>query len=151
MLYLFSTYLSRWFTWLSITIESYIHSFVMAYKTFANILPIYTDGTPSQIGILSSYDGKLSMFKCNLPILEPEYATILIKVYISTGIPTRVVWTCFCWGNLGSAGNLPICFNFKVFSFVMASSNKIICCHIWMSYHFLCHNPVTLILQISNV
>ena len=46
------------------------------------------------------------------------------KVYISTGIPTRVVGTYFCGENLGSAGNLSICFNFKVFSFVMSCNNK---------------------------
>ena len=49
---------------------------------------------------------------------------VIIKVYISTGIPTRVVGTCFCGENLGSAGNLSICFNFKVFSFVMTCNNK---------------------------
>ena len=55
------------------------------------------------------------------------------KVYISTGIPTRVVGTCFCGGNLGSAGNLSICLDFKVFSFVMTCNNKdgaIFGCHI---------------------
>ena len=46
------------------------------------------------------------------------------KVYITTGIPTRVVGTCFCGENLGNAGNLSICVNFKVFSFVMKCNNK---------------------------
>ena len=58
----------------------------------------------------------------------------ITKVYISTGIPTRIVETCFCWENLGSAGNLSICLNFKVFSFVMSCNNKkvgaIFGCHI---------------------
>ena len=58
----------------------------------------------------------------------------LPKVYITTGIPTRVVGTCFCGENLGSASNLSICFNFKLFSFVMTCNNKkygaIFGCHI---------------------
>ena len=56
------------------------------------------------------------------------------KVYIKTGIPTRVVGTRFCGENLGSAGNLSTCINFKVFSFVMTCNNKkdgtIFGCHI---------------------
>ena len=49
---------------------------------------------------------------------------VVPKVYISTGIPTRVVGMCLCRGNLGSAGILSICFNFKVFSFVMTCNNN---------------------------
>ena len=30
------------------------------------------------------------------------------KVYITTGIPTRVVGTCFCGENLGTASNLSL-------------------------------------------
>ena len=57
--------------------------------------------------------------------INPSYLGVgYIKVYISTGIPTRVVGTCFCGENLGNAGNLSICFNFKVFSFVMSCNNK---------------------------
>ena len=56
------------------------------------------------------------------------------KVYLSTGIPTRVVGTCFCGENLGSAGNLSICFNFKFISFVISCNNNkdgaIFGCHI---------------------
>ena len=58
----------------------------------------------------------------------------LIKVYTTTGIPTRVVGTYFCGKNLEAASNLSICVNFKVFSFVMAYNNKkvgeIFGCHI---------------------
>ena len=32
----------------------------------------------------------------------------IIKVYITTGVPTRVVGTCFCEENLEAANNLPI-------------------------------------------
>ena len=72
-----------------------------------------------------------------------------VKVYISTCIPTRVVGTCFCGEAREADSNLPIWVNFKVFSFVMTCNNKkdgaIFGCHIT---HFLCHNPVPLILQI---
>ena len=50
----------------------------MCYKTFINTPPMYTDATPSQIGIISPYENKLKAYKCNLPILEAEYAAIWI-------------------------------------------------------------------------
>ena len=56
--------------------------------------------------------------------LNTNFSAVSTKVYISTGIPTRVVGTCFCGKNLGSADNLSICFYFKVFSFVMTCNNK---------------------------
>ena len=57
---------------------NFIHFYPMSYKTFINQLPVYTDATPSQIGILSPYNNQISFFKCNLPILEAEYAAIWI-------------------------------------------------------------------------
>ena len=57
---------------------NFIHPYEMSYKTFVNNVPIYTDATPSQIGVLSPYDNLLSVFKCNLPILEAEYLGIWI-------------------------------------------------------------------------
>lgn len=50
----------------------------MSYKTFVNNVPIYTDATPTQIGVLSPYNNLLSIFKCTLPILEAEYFGIWI-------------------------------------------------------------------------
>ena len=53
---------------------------------------------------------------------------------------------------LWAASNLSIMVNFKVFSFVMAYTIIKVCdifgCH---AYHFLCPNPVPLILQIPNI
>ena len=62
------------------------------------------------------------------------YLAITSKVYITTGIPPRVVEMCFCGENLEAASNLPTCFNFKVVSFVLKCNNKkdgtIFLCHI---------------------
>ena len=72
-------------------------------------------------------------FPFSIAIMNGTYS-LRSKVYISTGIPTRVVGTCLCAGNLGSAGNLSICLNFKVFLFVMTCNNKkygtVFGCHI---------------------
>ena len=57
---------------------NFIHFYPMSYKTFINQPPIYTVATPFQIGILSPYNNKIGFFKCNLPILEAEYAAIWI-------------------------------------------------------------------------
>ena len=77
----------------------------MAYKTFVNGLPICTDGTPSQMGIISPYDGKLSIFKCNLPILEPEYAVILIAPIIRPYAP--IFTDNMAYMHLFRKGNFP--------------------------------------------
>ena len=41
-------------------------------------------------------------------LVEVECGVGVIKVYITTGIPTRVVGTCFSGENLEAASNLPI-------------------------------------------
>ena len=61
---------------------------------------------------------------CYITVHSMKLNMVSAKVYIPTGIPTRIVGTCFCGENLGSAGNLSICVNFKVFSFVMTCNNK---------------------------
>lgn len=45
----------------------------MSYKTYVGTLPVYSDATPSQIGILAPYENKLELFKSNQNILENEY------------------------------------------------------------------------------
>ena len=50
---------------------NFIHPYFMSYKTFVSTLPIYSDATPNQIGILAPYEQRLEIFKSN-NILENE-------------------------------------------------------------------------------
>ena len=80
----------------------------------------------------------LFCYKCNIYIYiynrSDGHVDGGTKVYISTGIPTRVVGTCFCGEAREADSNLPIWVNFKDFSFVMTCNNKkdgaIFGCHI---------------------
>ena len=58
---------------------NFIHFYPMSYQTFINDMPIYTAATPSQIGIISPYDGKLSILTSQQPILENEFLGIFIS------------------------------------------------------------------------
>ena len=62
----------------------------MSYKTFVNYLPIYTDATPKHIGVSSPYNNLMSIFKCDLPILEAEFAGIWIAHVLA---PTALILT----------------------------------------------------------
>lgn len=57
-------------------IQLAFHHHMKLYKFVS--FTIYTDATPSQIGILSHYNKKIAIFKCEMPILEAEYAAIWI-------------------------------------------------------------------------
>lgn len=61
----------------------------MSYQTFVNDMPIYTDATPNQIGIISPYDQKMSILTSQ-PILENEYLGIMISHIIR---PTAIIAT----------------------------------------------------------
>ena len=62
----------------------------MSYQTFTNELPIYTDATPKQIGLISPYDSRLACFKSNQPILENEFLGIFISHLLR---PTAIILT----------------------------------------------------------
>ena len=51
----------------------FIHPRAMSYQAFVNDLPIYTDATHKQIGIISPYDTRLAALKSKQHILENEY------------------------------------------------------------------------------
>ena len=51
----------------------------MSYKTFVSTLPVYSDATPNQIGILAPYEQKLDIFKSNNNILENEYLGVFMS------------------------------------------------------------------------
>ena len=57
---------------------NFIHNYQMSYCTFVNTLPVYTDATPNQIGILAPYENRLDLFNSNNKILENEYLGIFI-------------------------------------------------------------------------
>ena len=50
----------------------------MSYCTFVNTLPIYTDATPNQVGVLAPYENRVDLFKSDNKILENEYLGIFI-------------------------------------------------------------------------
>ena len=58
---------------------NYIHPYFMSYKYYVNTLPVYSDATPTQIGILAPYEQKLEIFKSNNKILENEYLGVFIS------------------------------------------------------------------------
>ena len=58
----------------------------MSYQTFVNGLPLYTDATPNQIGIVAP-DARLAVLKTTQPILENE----LIGIFISHIIKPRLL------------------------------------------------------------
>ena len=62
----------------------------MSYQTFVNDLPIYTDATPTQIGIISPYDTRLAAFNSIQPILENESLVIFISHILR---PTAIILT----------------------------------------------------------
>ena len=53
-------------------------------------MPKYTDATPSQIGLISIYDNKISKQTSKQPILENEYLGIFISHIIR---PTAIIAT----------------------------------------------------------
>ena len=69
---------------------NFIHFYPMSYQTFVNDMPIYTDATPNQIGLISPYDNKISVLTSKQPILENEYLGILISHIIR---PTAIIAT----------------------------------------------------------
>ena len=58
---------------------NFIHPYFMSYKTFVNTLPVYSDATPTQIGILAPYEQKFEIFKSKNNILENEYLGVSIS------------------------------------------------------------------------
>ena len=62
----------------------------MSYQTFVNELPMYTDATPKQIGVISPYDTRLAVFKSIQPILENDFLGIFISHILH---PTAVILT----------------------------------------------------------
>ena len=69
---------------------NFVNSCAMSYRTFINELPIYTDATPKQIGIISPYDTRLAVFKFKQPILENEFLGIFISHILK---PTAIILT----------------------------------------------------------
>ena len=62
----------------------------MSYQTFINDMPVYTNATPNQTGIISPYNGKLSIVTSQQPILENEFQGIFISHIIR---PTAIIAT----------------------------------------------------------
>lgn len=50
----------------------------MSYCNFVNTLPVYTDASPHQVGVLAPYEAKLDLFRSENTILENEYIGIFI-------------------------------------------------------------------------
>ena len=58
---------------------NFIHCSWMSYKTYVGSLPLYSDATPSHVGILAPYENKLELFKSLHNFLENEYIGVFIS------------------------------------------------------------------------
>ena len=83
---------------------NFIHHYKMSYCSFINTLPVFTDATPHQIGVLAPYEKMLDIFKSENNILENEFIGIFIAHIFRSYSPilTENTATCFFFERAAS-------------------------------------------------